>query len=554
MNSIDGLMFKAMVTNGYRDLMSHYKHVDELNVFPVPDGDTGTNMGLTVNGALQALEKIDSTSLEVVAEAAAQGMLLSARGNSGVILSQFFAGLAEGLKGFTEASVIQFAQAMENGVKAAYSVVVKPVEGTILTVMREGVEFALNNQPFYTSYSDYFTALVKKMKSSLDNTPELLPILKEAGVIDSGGAGLVYIIEGMAQAIGGRIIEDVSFDFQRPAPTQVAAAFTADSKLDYGYCTEFILQLSNEKEGPKNFDINQMITFLQSIGSSIVAFQKGTLVKVHVHTKTPDKAIAYAQKYGEFVTFKMENMALQHNETLIEKSRYIASQVRPSTPHAPQACVAVVPSEELAKQFKDYGVTVCINGGETNSPGAEDFLSAYRQANADDIIVLPNNKNSVMAAVQAGKIFGEEHVHVIESDTLVDGYAAASIMDLADFGLEDNIQRMKAAIAKVESLAFVVANRDALLGGVQVTKGEYIGLLNNEIKTSEKTLLGSFRSLAEKVADFDDKEVATIFLGKSLKNDDKTAIIDYLNCKYPFLEVYEIDAKLPIYDLVIALE
>src|SRR5574344_242727 len=260
MNSIDGTMFKAMVTNGYRDLKSHYKHVNELNVFPVPDGDTGTNMGLTVNGGIDALKNVNSSSLQEVAEAIGRGMLLSARGNSGVILSQFFAGLADGLKGFDEATVPQFAQAMENGVKSAYAVVVKPVEGTILTVMREGVDYAFNNADFQTSFSDYFTILVQKMKESLEKTPELLPVLKEAGVIDSGGAGLVYVVEGMGQAIGGKIIEDVSLDLNGPSQSSIdVLAFTPDTPLDYGYCTEFILQLGSAKQGPERFVLSDCI-------------------------------------------------------------------------------------------------------------------------------------------------------------------------------------------------------------------------------------------------------------------------------------------------------
>jgi len=555
MNSIDGAMFKAMVTNGYRDLKSLYKHVNELNVFPVPDGDTGTNMGLTVNGGVDALKNVNSSSLQEVAEAIGRGMLLSARGNSGVILSQFFAGLADGLKGFDEATVPQFAQAMENGVKSAYAVVVKPVEGTILTVMREGVDYAFNNADFQTSFSDYFTNLVQKMKESLEKTPELLPILKEAGVIDSGGAGLVYIIEGMAQAIGGRIIEDVSFDFNVPAPEDVSVAFNADSALDYGYCTEFIMQLSNSKQGPKKFVLKELIAYYESIGGeSIVAVQKDTVVKVHVHTKTPDKVIAYAQQFGEFVTFKMENMALQHNETLIEKSRYIATQVQPSKPHTKLACVAVVPSESLVSQFKDYGATVVINAGEKNNPGADDFLSAYKDAEADDIIVLPDNSNSLLAAHQAAKLFGEDHVHIIETKNLGEGYAAVSIMDLADLGLEDNIQRMEKAVNNVTTLLFSKAVRDSAFSGVTINKDSYVGILNDQIGASEPTILETMKILLKKSKALEDKEVITFFYGSDLSEEDREALKDYIGSTYPLLEIYEIDAQQAIYDLIATLE
>jgi DAK2 domain fusion protein YloV len=557
MNSIDGAMFKAMVTNGYRDLKSHYKHVNELNVFPVPDGDTGTNMGLTVNGGIDALKSVDSNSLQEVAEAVGRGMLLAARGNSGVILSQFFAGLADGLKGFDEATVLQFAQAMENGVKSAYAVVVKPVEGTILTVMREGVESGLSNVQFNTSFSDYFTTLVQKMKESLEKTPELLPILKEAGVIDSGGAGLVYIIEGMAQAIGGRIIEDVSFDFGAPNANaeNVSLAFNADSALDYGYCTEFIMQLSNSKHGPEKFVLKDFIAFMESIGGeSIVVLQKETVVKVHVHTKTPDKVIAEAQKYGEFVTFKMENMALQHNETLIEKSRYIATQVQPSRPHSKLACVAVVPSEALVQQFKDYGATIVINAGDKNNPGADDFLSAFKDACADDILVLPDNSNSVLAAKQAAKLYGEDHIHVIESKNLGEGYAAVSIMDLADLGLEDNVQRMQKAINNVTTLLFSKSIRDSSFDGVSIKNGDYVGICNDLITASKPTLLPTLQEVLSKTKALNDKEVITFFYGQNISEEDKSVLNDYISSHYPLLEIYEIDSQQAIYDLIATLE
>jgi len=555
MNSIDGLMFKAMVTNGYRDLKSHYKKVNELNVFPVPDGDTGTNMGLTVNGGIEALKSVVSPSLQVVAEQIGRGMLLSARGNSGVILSQFFAGLADGLKGFDEATVLQFAQAMEMGVKSAYAVVVKPVEGTILTVMREGVEYALNTLRFDDSFSDYFTSLVQKMKESLEKTPELLPILKEAGVIDSGGAGLVYIIEGMAQAIGGRMIEDVSFDFDAPSLSiEGSLAFTADSKLDYGYCTEFVMQLSNEKNGPKSFVLKDLIVFYETIGESIVAVQKGTIVKVHVHTKSPDQVVNYALKYGEFLSFKMENMALQHNETMVEKSRYIASQVRPPRSHVKLACVAVVPSPSLEKQFRDYGATVVINGGENNNPGTDDFLSAYKDADADDIIVLPDNGNSILSAKQAATIYGSDHVHVVESRNLGEGYAAISIMDLFDLGLEENIQRMKKALHDVVTMNFSKAIRDSSYKGIAVKKGEYVGILDTEISGSRPSLIQTFESLITKIPGIENKNVITLFYGATLSSSLRTAIKTFISEKFPFLEIYEIDGGQSLYDLIAALE
>lgn len=555
MNKIDGAMFKAMVTNGYRDLKSHMKYVNDLNVFPVPDGDTGINMSATINGGLESIKETTSNSIGEVADCIGKGMLMAARGNSGVILSQFFAGLADGLKGHDEVSVPEFAAALECAVKSSYSVVVKPVEGTILTVMREGVEAAKASMHFTSSFDDFFTTLVQKMQESLDHTPELLPVLKDAGVIDSGGAGLVFVVEGMGQAIGGRIIEDSSFDLS-PVPTQKidSSAFTADSELDYGYCTEFIMQLLNNRQGPEKFNIDELIAYYQTLGDSLVAFQKGTIVKVHVHTKTPSKVIDYAQKFGEFVTFKMENMALQHNETIIEKSRTIAEQVKPELPHKAIGCVCVATSEKLIEQFKDYGATIVINGGENNNPGAEDFLNAYNDANADDIIVLPNNGNSLMAAQQAAKMFGEEKIHIIPTKSIAQGYAAVSIIDLADLSLEDNLERMSSAAKNVISIEFSKASRDANYDGVNIHKDENIGIVNGRIVSSNPDFLASFAKTIGTIEGIDDMSILTVLMGKDFDKSLQETMENDLMDKYPLLELCFIDAGQSIYTLICTLE
>lgn len=278
MRVIDSAMFAAMIRSGAHDLQRHCEEVNQLNVFPVPDGDTGVNMLATMKGGVEAIAEVKSGSLGDCCKALSRGMLLAARGNSGVILSQFFAGLSDTLSVYDEANVIQFSQAFDSGVKRAYEVVVKPVEGTILTVMREGAAKSLSKVDSATSFEDYFTFLLSNMRESLQSTPDLLPVLKEAGVIDSGGAGLLYIIEGMGQALGGKLIEDVSLGIHSrhgEMPLVSNEVFNADSVLDYGYCTEFILQLTNAKEGVTSFDLKQAIDYFSSIGDSLVAFQDG---------------------------------------------------------------------------------------------------------------------------------------------------------------------------------------------------------------------------------------------------------------------------------------
>ena len=474
MNIVDATMFRAMIRSGTLDLKRHCDEVNSLNVFPVPDGDTGLNMFSTIYGGLDALEAMNEDSLGACCKALSRGMLLAARGNSGVILSQFFAGFTEIIGQYEQVNVLQFSQAFESGVHRAYEVVVKPVEGTILTVMREGSEYAISHIDSSTSFEEYFTHLLFKMKESLKNTPELLPILKEAGVIDSGGAGLLYIIEGMAQALGGKIIEDVTLiGHDHDTGSVDFSAFDENSVLDYGYCTEFILQLTNEKDGVKKFNLNACIEYFGSLGDSLVAFQDGTIVKVHVHTKTPDRVIGYALQYGEFVRFKLENMTLQHHQTLIEKSRSISFLARPEQGKKAMASVAVVPSEEVGEVFKTYGIDVALDVGRLMNPKTEDFVRAFKEANADDIFVFPNNKNEIMVAKMAAEMYPSSQIHIIETSDIAEGISCCSVLDLVDLSVEDNLLRAKDGL-KSKTFSLFIAARETSLNGVSIAKGDYV--------------------------------------------------------------------------------
>lgn len=554
MTTLDSSMFKAMITNGYLDLKKHLKEVNDLNVFPVPDGDTGSNMGATMSGGVEAFQNLEESSVGKIAEAMAKGMLMAARGNSGVILSQFFAGLADALKEFKDVPLPAFAEAMEAGVRSAYSVVVKPVEGTILTVMREGCEFALSKVTSSSTYAEYFTWLISKMKESLERTPELLPILKEAGVIDSGGAGLVYIVEGMGQAIGGKIIEDVSFDFETRKVDLTLEAFNEDTPLDYGYCTEFILQLSNAKNGPKEFSLDALIKHLEIIGDSIVAFQNGTLVKVHVHTKTPDKAISYAQRFGEFVTFKMENMALQHNETLIEKSRHRAFNVEPMGERKPLAIIAVAPTEEIAAQMENYGVSKAIVCGELMNPSPNDFLKAFEQANADQIILLPNNGNEILVAEQAIKMFSGSKIHLIKTTSIAQGIGVASVLDIDNLAIEENLKRAKTELENAISIEVAKAIRGSKYDSLTIEKDEYVALVNGKAVANGKYLSVVFTKALEKIEGYDERSVMTMFFGKEVKEEERKMIEDASISGNPFLEFYSFDGGQAIYQIIAVLD
>ena len=556
MTNLDAGLFRAMMTNGYLDLKRHLNEINDLNVFPVPDGDTGSNMGSTMNGGIMALSSCNSASIGELSSEMAKGMLLGARGNSGVILSQFFSGFAKGLSGIDEPSVEQFAQAMLRGVQEAYSIVVKPVEGTILTVMREGCEEAgkyLNN---HTSFADYFTSLIAAMKQSLDKTPDLLPILKEAGVIDSGGAGLFYIVEGMGQAIGGKIIEDVSLDLSSSTQQNVdLSAFTADTPLDYGYCTEFILQLSNLKDGVKRFKLEDLISYFNTIGDSLVAFAQGTLVKVHVHTKTPEKAIAYAREYGEFLTFKMENMTLQHNETFIEKSRHRGFVSKPLASRKKLGIVAVAPNETFASRFKEYGVDEVILGGDTMNTSAEGFIEAINKVNAEEVIVLPNNKNEIMVAEAACSSVSSCKAVVCPSGDLATGIGVASVLDKNDLSLEENLEYARNEIENCLSLKIGKTSKPFLLEGKEVQPGGYLAFLNGKPVCYDGEFKGAFAGLLDKIEGFDEKSVLTMFFSDEIEEDTRSSCEEIASDKSGgFLETYSLPGGQKIYQLIALLE
>ena len=555
MDLLDGILFRSMIANGGLGLERHCKEVNDLNVFPVPDGDTGTNMTLTMRGGIQAMSSLSpEVGLGKFALAMKDGMLFSARGNSGVILSQFFAGLAENLASLETASVKEFALAMQEGVKRAYQVVMKPVEGTILTVMREGCEEALRSLDNRSQFENYFVVLQTSMKDSLAKTPELLPVLKEAGVIDSGGAGLVYIIEGMAQAIGGQILEQVSLNLDSHSSTTVDfSAFDEDTPLDYGYCTEFILQLSNAKNGPDTFDLEALIEYFSTFGDSIVAFRNGNIVKVHVHTKTPDIAIAHALRFGEFVTFKMENMTLQHEQVLQAKEHTAANPI-PASKHVKKSCVAVSPSPGIAKQFREYGVPVVIESTDLMNPDPSDFIRAFDQANADSIIVLPNNKNEIMVAHQAAKMYSKSWIYIVETPDVMRGIACASILDLEDLTLEDNVARMEAAIKKGRSIGIAKAAHAYRKGRLKIKEGDYVGIIDGDVKVKGSSIETAFAKILETLPKADEISVVTIFVSDSVSEDTKAAMQSMIEDIDSFIEVVILEGGQHLYDVLALVE
>ena len=397
------------------------------------------------------------------------------------------------------------------------------------------------------------------MRLSLDRTPDLLPVLKEAGVIDSGGAGLVYIMEGMGKYVVGEEVADAEFN----GPTNSVATdekipFDENSVLDYGYCTEFILQLLNSKCDPKAFDLKEMIHFLEGIGDSIVALKQKTIVKVHVHTKEPWKAIQYAQKFGEFVTFKMENMSIQHNEKLLKEmpieeekptEHIVANEKRQAV-----QIVAVSPSPSITELFLNMGANQIVSGGQTMNPSADDFIRAFDAANADNIIVFPNNGNIILTAEQAGKLYGKSKVYVLHSKSVVEAYSALSMASFDGQDIDECIESMNDAMRGVISAEISPAIRDSLNNGISIKKGDYMGILMHNIVSSSPNMMDTIKELLHKVPEIEEKSVFTIFYGEDADDTVKEGLQSLVKKDFPSLEMIEIQGNQTIYPLIFALE
>ena len=546
---LDGTLFADMVRGGTQNLRANAQVVNDLNVFPIPDGDTGDNMSMTMEGGDAALHNLTTDSLCYIAEKLASGMLLGARGNSGVILSQFFAGIAKGLSNVARADAKTLGNAFQSGVRQAYDAVLTPTEGTILTVAREATEYAVARITPETTLEEFFSCFIKEMHTSLQHTPELLPILKESGVIDSGGAGLVYVIEGMNKILNG---EKVATAIAAAPAAQVidTSAFTADSEMEFGYCTEVLLQLQNSKVDAEAFPVTTISDHLATLGDSIVAVKNGTVIKIHVHTMTPGKVFEFCQQFGEFLTVKVENMALQHSEAKTENRFDVPVKKQE---HKPFGIVAVAAGEGIKETFRSLGADFIIEGGQTMNPSSEDFLAAFDLVNADTIYVLPNNSNIVLTARQAAGMYDKADIRVLESRTIGDGYAALTMLDF-ESGDADQIERdLNAAMEGVVTGLVTRSVRDSHLGGMDIAKNDYIGFAGKEMLSDSTTVTGAACDLLSKL-DMTDREVLIAICGKDTSAADMDAVRAYIGEHFPSVELYEIDGGQDIYHFIFVLE
>lgn len=543
LKQINGILFKQMVINGANNLANKSKYVDQLNVFPVPDGDTGTNMSMTMTAGAKALVSLEEASIGKVAKVLSRGLLMGARGNSGVILSQLFRGFATGLEGKDEANIEEIAKALESGVKTAYKAVMKPVEGTILTVARESAEAAVEKYETVDSIVDLYELVVSEMQVSLDRTPELLPVLKEVGVVDSGGQGLTYIFEGFLKALKG---ETIALEEVTETNTESAQMALSNDEAEFGYCTEFILRI-DEKRTPFKEDVFR--GRLEKLGNSIVVVQDEDIVKVHVHTLTPGEALNLAQKHGEFMKLKIENMTEQHNEIIGQNA---PQEVPAKREQAEYGIISVVAGEGIKNLFEEQGCHYVIEGGQTMNPSTEDFLKAIDELNAKNIIILPNNSNIIMAANQAAQVTEDVNVVVVPSKTIPQGYTALMMFN-ENASVEDNTEEMTQAIAEVKSGQVTYAVRDTQMNGVDIKENDFIGILDKDIVVSVPSRFESACALVDQMID-EDSEIVTILFGEGVDEDEADELAEYIENKFEDVEVTIFEGQQPVYSYIISVE
>ena len=539
MNSIDSLMLKSMIASASNNLQNNRRLINDYNVFPVPDGDTGTNMSLTFSGAASAVKDIETDSCGELLSKLASAALRNARGNSGVILSQILRGLAKGTEKKKTLGVKEITSAAVSGRDVAYRAVMKPTEGTILTVVREIAEFAETKNSEYTDALTFLKDLLKEAERSLESTKEILPVLKQAGVVDAGGKGLVCIFEGFLEALNGKSVELLDKGAATTAKAPASAAST--EKIKFAYCTEFIINKYDSKASAE-----KMRNAIQTKGDCMIVIDEDDIVKVHIHTNHPGYVLEQAVKLGEMVNIKIENMREQHTDLIAE-----APAKKPEAEHKEVAVVAVANGAGLISTFTDLGVTNIIPGGQTMNPSTDDILSAIEEANADNVFVLPNNKNIILAAQQAAEI-AECNVIVIESKTIPQGISAMMSYSASE-NVDTNTKKMTKALSKVVSGNITHAVKDTEMDGLKIHEGDIIGVSNGHILSSDKDIFTATTTLIKEIAD-DDSEIITLYYGEGVTEEDAQKIADAIENDLDEVEVIIANGGQSVYYYIISVE
>lgn len=553
---LDGRLFAEMVFQGAAHLSNNAKAVDALNVFPVPDGDTGTNMNLSMTSGAKEVKNNISDHIGKVGSALAKGLLMGARGNSGVILSQLFRGFAKAVEAKKEINSAEFAAALEAGVTTAYKAVMKPVEGTILTVAKDAAKRAVEVAKKEQDIAIVMEEAVKEAKASLQRTPELLPVLKEVGVVDSGGQGLVYVYEGFLSALKGENVADrkpieVSMQELINAEHHKSAQSHIDTdEIEFGYCTEFMVRFERDKLQKHPFSEEAFRQDLSRFGDSLLVIADDELVKVHIHTEQPGEVLTYGQKYGSLINIKIENMRQQH-ANIVNQERNAASSASKAKQKEKYGIVTIAMGSGVAELFKSIGAHVVIEGGQTMNPSTEDIVKAIESINAETVFVLPNNKNIIMTAQQAATVVNQK-VIVIPSKTVPQGMSALLAFN-PSLSEEQNEKAMTVALSRVKTGQVTFSVRDTTIDGVEIEKDDYMGLADNKIVAAERDKLSVTKQLLNTLID-EDSEIVTMIYGEEATEEEVEAIVSYIEETYPDVEVEVHNGKQPLYPFIFSVE
>ncbi|WP_198930018.1 DAK2 domain-containing protein [Exiguobacterium sp. AT1b] len=554
---LDGLALSNMIANGAANLSQNADYVDSLNVFPVPDGDTGTNMNLTMTSGAKEVAAMNSSDIAEVSSKFARGLLMGARGNSGVILSQLFRGFGKAVEDKAELTTVDFAEALKRGVDTAYKAVMKPVEGTILTVAREAADEALLSSESTSDFTEFMKRVIAEAKASLDRTPDLLPVLKEVGVVDSGGQGLLVIYEGFLASLEGKELEkphapvmDALIEAEHHA--HAAQGFMSTEDIEFGYCTEIMVRFQDEKLKDAPFNEDAFRNELSELGDSLLVVADEELLKVHVHVETPGEVITKGQRFGELVAVKIENMRQQHSTILEEEHGANQHGVQQAEkPKAPFAIVTVAMGEGVSELFRSLGAAHVIEGGQTMNPSTEDIVKAIESAHAEHVFIFPNNSNIIMAAEQAASV-APCGVSVIPTKTVPQGLAAAIAFN-PEADVEMNEQVMKAAAATVKSGQVTYAVRDTSIDGVEIKKDEHMAIAEKKIVSSSTSSLEAAKKLVDALVEADD-EIITILTGEGSSESDVEALTSYIESVNDEIEIEVHDGKQPLYSYIFSVE
>ena len=549
MEKINGLVLAEMIDLGSKNLAKNAEKINALNVFPVPDGDTGTNMNLSMSSGAKETAANVVENIGELGKSFSKGLLMGARGNSGVILSQLFRGMSQHIADKKEVNAKEFAEAIQNGVSIAYKAIIKPVEGTILTVAREAAEAGIKAAEKTTSVVEVMEAIYTEAQASLKRTPELLPILKEVGVVDSGGQGLVCVYQGFVAALKGEKIEGL----EAVETNLVDMQFEDDHDMDfmnpedivYGFCTEFTVRLDKEK---KEFNEDKFREDMSKFGDSLLVISDSEYVKIHVHTETPGDVFNYGQQYGELIKIKSDNMREQHREVLRKQE---AKQATAPKELKEQAMISISMGAGLSKVLTSMGVDYIVEGGQTMNPSTEDIMKAIKEVNAKNIFIFPNNKNIQLAAKQAAEL-AEENVFVVESKTAPQGLAAVMVYN-PQAAAEENFANMQEVLSTVSTLEVTNAVRDTNIEGVEIKKDEFMGIRDGKIVVSNLSLNAVLEELLEKSLD-EDSEIVTLYLGEESTEEYTDFLEQLIEEKYPDVEVELIESGQPVYPYIIGVE